>query len=231
MIEKLVVSDLDSERPECKKWSGVTDPTTDSTDGFTTDGLWTSEPPTTDDYYTSESPFSETTEFIATTEIDWTSDSPTTEDSWTSDSPTTEDSWTSDSPTTEDSQTSETTETEPSSSVSLTDPGSFSSQGTTALPPGELERENYSKEAMWMTIAIVFISLFCLAVLFSIYNYLLPRLKAARIARNARPPPTAVKSTKFPVPERTGFMASRLPRLYVDRLRGKPVITAQHKSV
>lgn len=96
-------------------------------------------------------------------------------------------------------------------------------------PTSQLEDDNNSKEEMWMIIAIVFITLFGVALLFFIYRFVLTKLRATRMNRNVHSSaPNAFGPTTTSI---GSSIASKLPRLYVDRMRDRPLITAQHKKV
>lgn len=80
-----------------------------------------------------------------------------------------------------------------------------------------------------MIIAIVFITLFGVALLFFIYRFVLTKLRATRMNRNVHSSaPNAFGPTTTSI---GSSIVSKLPRLYVDRMRDRPLITAQHKRV
>lgn len=222
IVEKIVATDLESLIPECEVIFDTT------TTAFPTSEIDS----TTDDYSssTSEEPFSSTT--------DETLPSESTTDPAESSSSTTDES----ESTTDEEFKSSTIETSPSSPVTddpepSTSPSpptptiETSSQGQ---PPPLEELEDNSKEIMWMSIAIVFMSLFGLITLFTIYLHYTGKHKLklpnfTQKSPSAPPqPPTQIAVIGKVAP---AVSISKLPRLYVDRLKEKPLITSHQKRV
>lgn len=249
MIEKILAVDLNTLQSECLSDDVIIVPSTAQISETTEEGIESSTVVQTTAEYTDVTPVPSTTDEIPyspiTEEITFTTPneseiSTTIFISSSVDPSTSPETVSSPDPTssTDDSSSSVTWSSTPMWSTSTENPTRVPNIQTTTenvpdLPEPE-ETAPESQEDLWMIIAIVFMSLFVITVLATGYFMLLPRYKAAAMNKSKVPSKstngaTTTKSVPGVKGEPTNM--SKLPRLYVDRFRDQPIITAQHKTV
>lgn len=225
MVESIFATDLTSTQPECviqpepepEPEPPVTDPTTvtvptetttewatDTTTDLTDPTDTTTNLPTEP---TTQDPTETTADSTITTDTTWTTE--TTDATTLTD--TTDITITSTETTTELSS-------EPTTQPPIIDPPT--------VPPVQPGEDAESNEEMWMIIAIVFISLFALLVLFTVFKFFLPKYRAAQQMKSV---PLRNPYNQPMAPIQT-TPVTKIPRLYVDSIHGRPVITAQQKT-